>query len=92
MESNTPLKNDTPHNPPKKILLIGFGALILIVAAYGVYFYLQNKKPKVPEALTPEQEQVIMEQLNSYVEANPLPLDERTQMITGKSSGTSTKQ
>lgn len=92
MESNTPLKNDTPHNPPKKILLIGFGALILIIVAYGIYFYLQNRNPKVPEQLTPEQEQVIMEQLNAYVEANPLPEDVRTEMITGKPSSTSTKR
>lgn len=92
MESNTPLKNDAPHNPSIKILVIGFSALALIIIGYVIYFYLSNRTPKVPEKLTPEEEQVIMQQLNVYVEQNPLPEDERTQMITGKSSSTSTQR
>lgn len=91
MESKN-TSSSTPHRTlSPRVFLVGLGILLVIIVVYGAYYYFKHKPRPIPENLSPEQVQVITQQLNTYAEQHPLSDADRYQMITGKPMATSTK-
>jgi uncharacterized protein YpmB len=63
------------------ILVVAIIIALLCIMVGVAYWYLQSRKNVQP--LSEQQKQVIIQNLNTAVQADPLTSDERTRMIIG---------